>query len=391
MSVLPAGRTRWRGKFRLQRHRRPLPAPISPHSIKKLELQTHIANLPGEEEATNKLASAWAQFREAYAAVMDPDTSYSRRHQIDLQQLRPLSNDVRIDAQQIIDMNLGAWNFRRGAPMTWAQATNDAPAAAGRYRAVGRDRFAGDFHEAWPLRLLEWSGAADRERQSRTGRADSITDEIGQLSKAFNDMARSSGSSSGSTMRNWSARSRRRSWLSTVCPMPWLIEPRGQIELVNETAKRLFQLTPGSSVMDQPSPWLSDLHQEAADVKRAATADGAGGGGAGGRSRQAARWFCPGHFPSATRNHHVIGLAVMLADVTELRRLDEIKNHLLATAAHELKTPLTSIRMAMHLIAEQRVGDRTTFSVGSLPPPEMISIGCTKSSKRCCGSNSLRR
>ena len=72
----------------------------------KLELQTHIANLPGEEEATNKLAGAWAQFREAYAAVMDPDTSYSRRHQIDLQQLRPLSNDVRIEAQQIIDMNL---------------------------------------------------------------------------------------------------------------------------------------------------------------------------------------------------------------------------------------------------------------------------------------------
>src|SRR5690349_22867139 len=39
-----------------------------------------------------------------------------------------------------------------------------------------------------------------------------------------------------------------------------------------------------------------------------------------------------------------------------LRRLDEVKNGLLSTAAHELKTPLTSMRMAMHVIAEQRIG-----------------------------------
>jgi signal transduction histidine kinase len=34
--------------------------------------------------------------------------------------------------------------------------------------------------------------------------------------------------------------------------------------------------------------------------------------------------------------------------VTELRRLDELKNSLLSTTAHELKTPLTSMRMAAH-------------------------------------------
>ena len=109
-------------------------------------------------------------------------------------------------------------------------------------------------------------------------------------------------------------------------------------------------------MVDQPSPWLSDLHQEAltSNEPRRPTALAAA---VRVDDHGLARWFLPRTFPIRNEKNHVIGSAMMLADVTELRRLDEIKNHLLATAAHELKTPLTSIRMAMHLIAEQRVGD----------------------------------
>jgi signal transduction histidine kinase len=48
-----------------------------------------------------------------------------------------------------------------------------------------------------------------------------------------------------------------------------------------------------------------------------------------------------------------------LQDVTRLRLLDQIKGDLVATASHELKTPLTSIRLAVHLLLEETTGPLT--------------------------------
>jgi NtrC-family two-component system sensor histidine kinase KinB len=50
---------------------------------------------------------------------------------------------------------------------------------------------------------------------------------------------------------------------------------------------------------------------------------------------------------------------VLLADVTRFRLLDQAKSDLVATASHGLKTPLTSIRLALHLLLEEAVGPLT--------------------------------
>lgn len=55
----------------------------------------------------------------------------------------------------------------------------------------------------------------------------------------------------------------------------------------------------------------------------------------------------------------VLGATVVLQDVTRLRRFDELKNDLVATVAHEFRTPLTSLRMAIHLCIEGAVGPVT--------------------------------
>lgn len=52
----------------------------------------------------------------------------------------------------------------------------------------------------------------------------------------------------------------------------------------------------------------------------------------------------------------IVGVTVLLRDVTSLRRADELKTDLLATVAHELRTPLTSIRMGLYLCLEEKVG-----------------------------------
>jgi two-component system, NtrC family, sensor histidine kinase KinB len=49
----------------------------------------------------------------------------------------------------------------------------------------------------------------------------------------------------------------------------------------------------------------------------------------------------------------ITGATVILQDVTRLHRFDQLKNDLVSTVAHEFRTPLTSLRMAIHLCLEQ--------------------------------------
>ncbi|MDB6167361.1 MAG: integral rane sensor signal transduction histidine kinase [Verrucomicrobia bacterium] len=48
------------------------------------------------------------------------------------------------------------------------------------------------------------------------------------------------------------------------------------------------------------------------------------------------------------------GAAIILQDVTKFRLLDDAKTNLVGTVSHELKSPLTSVRMAVYLLLEQK-------------------------------------
>jgi signal transduction histidine kinase len=52
----------------------------------------------------------------------------------------------------------------------------------------------------------------------------------------------------------------------------------------------------------------------------------------------------------------LFGAAVVLQDVTRFRLLDEVKTNLVSTVSHELKTPLTSVRMGLYLLLEEKIG-----------------------------------
>ena len=52
----------------------------------------------------------------------------------------------------------------------------------------------------------------------------------------------------------------------------------------------------------------------------------------------------------------LLGAAVVLPDVTKFRLVDQLKSDMVSTVSHELKTPLTSVQMAVHLLLEEVVG-----------------------------------
>jgi signal transduction histidine kinase len=71
------------------------------------------------------------------------------------------------------------------------------------------------------------------------------------------------------------------------------------------------------------------------------------------------RHFMPRAAPVYAEEGDVVGTTIILQDVTRLLRFEELRNNLVATVAHEFRTPLTSLRMAIHLLTEQRVGPLT--------------------------------
>jgi PAS domain S-box-containing protein len=58
-----------------------------------------------------------------------------------------------------------------------------------------------------------------------------------------------------------------------------------------------------------------------------------------------------------SRKEMFIGNLILLRNITKYQELDKAKTNLLATASHELKTPLSSINLTLKLLEDSRIGE----------------------------------
>lgn len=75
------------------------------------------------------------------------------------------------------------------------------------------------------------------------------------------------------------------------------------------------------------------------------------------------RWFLVQAFPISIPSENgdddpaeVSDIAAIFQDVTIIKLSDSLRNDLIATVSHELKTPITSARMSLYLLLEQSIG-----------------------------------
>jgi two-component system, NtrC family, sensor histidine kinase KinB len=181
-------------------------------------------------------------------------------------------------------------------------------------------------------------------------------DEIGQLAAAFNSMA--------ATLREYRRSDHARLMRTqqttqlAIDSLPDAVAvfgPTGLVEISNREARQHFGLEQGRSLQDLPLEWLRQLYSSARETGAAVEPRGY-------RSavqifdRGEERFLLPRAVPMLDDQKGVIGVVVTLVDVTRLRHADELKSDLVSTVSHELKTPLTSTRMAVHMLAQQTVG-----------------------------------
>jgi PAS domain S-box-containing protein len=189
-------------------------------------------------------------------------------------------------------------------------------------------------------------------------------DELGQLADAFNTMAKQ--------LRQYRqtgyARLLRaqRTSQATIDSFPdpvLVVDSEGRIEMANPAARRQFGVTPTAgepgtglpwqppepllqpldAALRQQQPYLPEGFDQVISLRR----DGQ------------ECTFLPRILPIRDPYQNTLGAAVLLEDVTRFRLMDQIKSDLLATVSHELKTPLTGIRLALHLLLEETVGPLT--------------------------------
>lgn len=187
-------------------------------------------------------------------------------------------------------------------------------------------------------------------------------DEIGELVGAFNRMTIQLKDLKQSHAARLSRAQQAGQAAIDSFPDPVLVvDPEGRVEMANPAARRILGVIPGGGAT--AAPWqaperLREPLAEALQHQRAYVTQSFDQTVTY-RIDNEDRIFVPRVLPVRDPYGNTLGAAVVLQDVTRFRLLDEFKSDLVATASHELKTPLAGLRLAMHLLLEETVGPLT--------------------------------
>lgn len=191
-------------------------------------------------------------------------------------------------------------------------------------------------------------GAGDLEREVPV----TSQDELGQLGRAFNAMAAHLRAYRDATLAKVLRTQRTMEATLTSTPEPVFVVGRDGTHEVRNPAAEELALSPDFAEGFPPAlaAPLADVlrtggHYLPTDYAMVVTL----------RIGREDRHYLPRILAIGDKLTEFKGAAVILQDVTKFRLLDDAKTNLVGTVSHELKSPLTSLRMAVYLLLEQKL------------------------------------
>jgi two-component system phosphate regulon sensor histidine kinase PhoR len=125
------------------------------------------------------------------------------------------------------------------------------------------------------------------------------------------------------------------------------VDPQGRLQLANDAAQRILKL----DVMGIGRPYVETIrHPAVAELVAAVLSN---------RTPEPAQ-LSPPRDPSRTiiaraAGDAAQGVVVVMHDITDLRRADQIRRDFVANVSHELRTPLTAIRGYVEAMSEEDI------------------------------------
>lgn len=329
---------------------------------KNLGFQQGNVTVPGEQELTNRLTQQWTAYKGEFNNFIDAVKSADAGRALYRNRLLPLSQQLQDTAQRIINLNLENMVSADGQARRRAVETNRRMiglVASGVLLSIIFISVIG------PSLVTPITRLTRSVREIQQGNLDLVVkvhshDEVGELASAFNEMAES--------LREFRRVGRARLLrtqratqlaLDSLSDAVAICSPKGEIELSNNTAQFLFGLRPESSVDKAENENVSELFDRARRELRPIQPKGYDGAIQIFRNGEE-HFYTPRAVPILDDDRRLIGVTLILSDVTCTRQSDEIKGGLISTVSHELKTPLTSIRLATHVLLSGKVGPLTS-------------------------------
>jgi two-component system phosphate regulon sensor histidine kinase PhoR len=175
-------------------------------------------------------------------------------------------------------------------------------------------------------------------------RLDYGDDEIGEVARALDESVRELGRRLGELARD---RGRMEAILAGMIEGVIVVDPQGRLQLVNDAARQMLKLDDlaiGRHYVEIiRHPAITDLVGAALGEQTPVSVEMS-------PPRDPSRTLMVRAAPATSGTAH--GAIVVLHDITELRRVDQIRRDFVANVSHELRTPLTAIRGYVEVLLE---------------------------------------
>jgi two-component system phosphate regulon sensor histidine kinase PhoR len=194
-----------------------------------------------------------------------------------------------------------------------------------------------------------FAATADRLRRYRGGdltpaRVEYGDDELGSLERQVDETIQALGARLAELARD---RGRTDAILAGMIEGVIVVDPTGQLQMVNDAARQILRLDD----LSIGRHYLETIrHPAIADLVGAALRGSASESVQLSPPRDASRTVTARAAPTSAGRDY--GAVLVLHDITELRRADQIRRDFVANVSHELRTPLTAIRGYVEALSE---------------------------------------
>jgi NtrC-family two-component system sensor histidine kinase KinB len=330
-----------------------------------LQLELNNITLPAEGEKAHKLKDLFEQYEESLHEIQGPETSIGQKRDAYFSTLFPLFLRIKQTADGILQMNqknMSDANNRARSNAATAKRQMYILLGAGMIVAVGFVLFTGRWILR-PVKRLIRSAEEIKQGNLELVIQSNSRDEIGQLSNTFNEMASALRESRRSDQKKLARIQKATEQAFNSLPDAIsIVDPGGRVEVATETARNVFGLKPDKEIRSLPYRWMGEIFTEALGTGRTVEMKG------GQRIVQQfvdgeEHYFRPEAIPILGSDGEPAGIVLVLQDVTQEREQEEMKRGIISTVSHQLKSPLTSVRMAIYLLLEEKVGSLTPKQV----------------------------